>query len=162
VEGIFWIRGNPPAPLAIVMRPRGGGWLERELERMKRGGVETLVSLLEPDEADLLDLSEEERLAEAAGMEFLSFPIPDTHVPPDPAAFRKFAAGLAERLRSGEGIGVHCRGSIGRATVTAACALIHLGWKARAALEAVESARGCPVPDTREQEEWILGYEARP
>jgi len=95
-------------------------------------------------------------------MDFLSFPIPDHHVPPDPRAFRSFVAGLADRLRAGERLGVHCWGSIGRATVTAACALIELGWKPQAALAAVEAARGCQVPDTPEQEEWILRYEARP
>jgi len=57
---------------------------------------------------------------------------------------------------------VHCRGSIGRATVTAACTLIQLGRKPRAALAAIEAARGCAVPDTEEQRSWILSFEAKP
>ena len=77
--------------------------------------------------------------------------------PEDPLAM-----GLADRLRTGERIGVHCRGSIGRSTVTAACALIHLGWQPQAALEAIAAARGCAVPDTEEQRRWILSYEAKP
>ena len=64
------------------------------------------------------------------------------------------------RLRSGERIGIHCWGSIGRATVAAACTLIHLGWQSAAALAAVEAARGCPVPDTEEQQIWIMQYKA--
>jgi protein-tyrosine phosphatase len=59
-------------------------------------------------------------------------------------------------------MGVHCRGSIGRATVTAACTLIHLGWTPQAALSAIQAARGCAVPDTQEQEDWILRYKAKP
>ena len=62
---------------------------------------------------------------------------------------------------AGERIGVHCRGSIGRATVATACILIHLGWDAQTALAAIAHARGVPVPDTPEQECWILEYEAK-
>ena len=159
---IRWIEGKPPVTLGIVLRPRGGEWLEDELARIQRGGIQTLVSLLEDDEAGWLGLEQEPALAKQVGMDFVSFPIPDTQVPPDRAAFHQFAAGLASRLRHGEHIGVHCRGSIGRSTITAAAILIHMGWKANAALAAIEQARACPVPDTEEQRRWILAYEARP
>jgi protein-tyrosine phosphatase len=162
MDEIFWIKGNPLAPLAIVLCPRGGPGLHDELLTMKGGGIETLVSLLEEKEAGWLDLSEEGRVAEQIGLRFLSFPIPDTHTPPDTASFRSFVAGLADRLRAGERVGVHCRGSIGRATVTAACALIHLGWTPKVALAAIAAARGFAVPDTREQEKWILSYKVQP
>jgi protein-tyrosine phosphatase len=160
MEEIFWIKGNPPAPLAIVLCPLGDDRLEDELRRLKSCGIQTLVSLLEEDEAVLLALAEESILAKKIGLQFLSFPIPDTQVPPDTAAFRSFVAGLVTRLSAGERVGVHCRGSIGRATVIAACTLIHLGWQPRAALAAIASARGLAVPDTREQAEWILSYQA--
>jgi protein-tyrosine phosphatase len=158
---IFWIQGQSPPPLAIVLCPRGGWGLRSALRAYKRGGIETLVSLLGEKEAERLGLAEEERLATKAGMQFLSFPMPDHDIPPDEAACRTFAAGLAERLRAGERIGVHCLGSVGRSTMVASCALIELGWEPRAALDAVAIARCCPVPDTDEQEEWILGYKAR-
>jgi protein-tyrosine phosphatase len=162
VNGVFWINSHPSVSLAIVLCPSGSRSLHRELQSMQRGGVETLVSMLEVDEAHWLGLADEGRLAQQLGLEYLSHPIPDHHTPPDPHVFRAFVTGLAARLRAGERIGVHCWGSIGRATVTAACTLIHLGWKPAAALAAVESARGCPVPDTEEQERWILAYEAAP
>jgi protein-tyrosine phosphatase len=107
----------------------------------------------------MLGVDQEGPLARKIGLQFLSHPIPDGHIPPDTAAFRTFVRGLAARVRSGEHLGVHCRGSIGRSTVTAACTLIHLGWAPNAALDAIEAARGCPVPDTLEQEDWILRYE---
>ena len=162
MAGIFWIKGELPVSMAIVLCPSGGRALRGELLALQRGGVETLVSLLEEQEADWLDLAEEPQLAQQAGLRFLSYPIPDTHIPFDPEDFRKFVTGLADRLRTGERVGVHCRGSIGRATVTAACTLIHLGWSPNAALEAIEAARGLAVPDTREQEAWILNYKAKP
>jgi hypothetical protein len=46
--------------------------------------------------------------------------------------------------------------------VTAACALIHLGWDAKYALKAIQAARGCVVPETEEQLRWILKYKAQP
>jgi protein-tyrosine phosphatase len=168
MQDIFWIKsragGTPEETsphLAIVLRPRGDDWLGDELIRMKQGGIDTVVSLLEPDEAEVLGLAKGAPLAAQVGMKFLSFPIPDTHVPPDIAAFREFVSALADRARAGERIGFHCRGSIGRATVTAACTLVQLGWQAKSALAAIEVARGCPVPDTDEQSAWILRYEAR-
>jgi protein-tyrosine phosphatase len=157
---IFWIKGSPPAPLAVVLRPRGDDWLKDELLRMKQAGIQTLVSLLEEGEAALLGLAQEGLIAGQIGMQFVSFPIPDVHVPPNLNTFRKFAAGLASRLGAGVNVGVHCRGSIGRATVTAACTLIHLGWNPKTALKAIASARGLAVPDTQEQQDWILNYKA--
>jgi len=161
-QDVFWIQGEPPAKLAVVLRPRPEDWLEDDLRRYANGGIGLIVSLLEPNEAASLGLRHEETLAYQVGIEFLNYPIPDEHVPGDIAGFRTFVSGLAERLRAGRSIGVHCRGSIGRATVTAACTLIHLGWKPGAAIEAIRQARGCDVPDTAEQYRWIMNYEAEP
>ncbi len=162
MNDVFWIKGNPPAPLAIVLRPLGGDGLKDQLIHLKNAGIETLVSLLEEHEADFLALSEEAPAARDAGLHFLSFPIRDTRLPSDPVAFETFIKHLADRLRAGEHIGVHCRGSIGRSTVTAAAALIQLGWTPKAALAAIEAARGLAVPDTQEQENWILNYRPQP
>lgn len=130
------------------------------MAELKDGGIDTVVSLIEKREAEWLGLADERRVAEKAGLKFQSFPIQDGSVPKHVDDFQWFVNDLARRLRAGERIGVHCQGSIGRATVTAACTLIHLGWEPKAALRAVEDARGCPVPDTEEQERWILAYEA--
>lgn len=159
---IHWIEGNPAPGLAIVIRPQGDDHLEDELGRLRHGGIDTIVSLLEPFEADFLGLAEEEAAAGRVGLKFLSFPIRDGNVPRDVVRFRAFVRGIANDLATGERIGVHCRGSIGRATITAACALIHRGWKACDALEAIAEARGFAVPDTLDQEDWILAYKAEP
>ena len=149
-------------PLAIVLCPYGGSILQDELREIARSGVQTLVSLLEPDEADWLGLSEESALAGELGMHFLSYPIQDVHVPANESTFRTFVSALADRLRAGERIGIHCRGSIGRAPLTAACTLIHLGWNAKDALAVIEAARGYSIPDTKEQLRWVLSYKAQP
>lgn len=162
MDDVFWIEGDPPAGLAIVLCPRGDDRLLDDLLSFKQSGVDTLVSMLAPTEAVWLGLGEEGTFAEQAGMRFLSYPVLDVHVPANVEPFRAFVAGLTDRLRSGERIGIHCRGSIGRSTVAAACTLIHLGWKAKDALTAIRSARGCEVPDTSEQRRWIMNYKAEP
>lgn len=157
-DGLFWIEGAPG--LALVLRPRGDHWLEKEIALLKRSGVDTLVSMLEEEEAGWLGLRKEGLYAERAGITFVWFPIPDHHVPPDRKKFAAFVLGIVERLNAGERVAVHCQGTIGRATVTAACVLIEMGWSARVALSAIELARGCEVPDTEEQREWIMRYKA--
>jgi protein-tyrosine phosphatase len=161
MKDVFWIESDAQAALAIVLRPRGNDWLEDELLRMQRSGVETLVSMLEDDESDSLGLTEERRFAEQIGLNFLSYPIPDRTTPAEISSFRKFIVKIAHRIRAGERIGIHCRGSIGRASIAVACTLIQLGWEADTALSAIAKARGCPIPDTEEQRQWILRYEAR-
>ena len=176
VNGIYWIYGSAEVPLvpprsgfelrapttlAVVLCPRGGHSLKRELTHLKNAGIETVVSLLTDDQVEMLELDEEPALAMRLGMEFLHHPIPDHDLPQDEPRFRAFVGDLARRLREGERIGVHCWGSIGRAPLTAACALVHLGWSAEQALLAVELARGCPVPDTEDQQDWILNYRAQ-
>jgi protein-tyrosine phosphatase len=160
VKDVFWIEGDASTALAIVVRPRGNDWLEDELIRMRKGGVQTLVSMLEDEEAESLGLTEEKNVAEQLGLGFISFPIADRTTPTDVPCFREFIAGAAARLRADERIGIHCRGSIGRASIAAACMLIHLGWNRETALAAIEAARGCAIPDTEEQRAWILWYEA--
>jgi protein-tyrosine phosphatase len=162
VREIFWINGEAPPRLAIVLCPRGDNWLDGDLQRMRQGGIKTVVSLLDPDEAEWLGLKNEKGAAERAGLNFLSHPIQDAHVPANVPTFRQFITGIADRLRAGEAVGVHCRGSIGRATVTAACSLISLGWDPAKALAAIERARGTGVPDTPEQKTWILAFKAQP
>jgi protein-tyrosine phosphatase len=165
VQEIFWIQ-TPPSKtsvsLAIVLRPRGNDWLEDELRRIHNAGIGVLISMLEPWEADSLGLACESELAARLGLTFLSFPIADRSLPSNEGDFRLFATDIAHRLATGQKVGVHCRGSIGRATLATSTALIHLGWSPTRALREIESARGCLVPDTDEQRQWILDYKVAP
>ena len=162
MSDVFWIKGKIPASLGIVLCPLGFGELFGELLHTQEQRVQTLVSLLQPEEARFLGLAEEGTIANHIGLDFLSFPMADHKVPSDSDAVRAFVTELAQRLHAGERIGIHCRGSIGRATVIAACTLIHLGWSPKQALIAIQAARGYAVPDTQEQEDWIMRYETTP
>jgi protein-tyrosine phosphatase len=155
VNDVFWIADTG---LAIVLRPRGGNWLENDLQRIRMAGIQTIVSTIESAEARELGLAEEGPTVERLGMHFISYPLQDRSVPPHREAFTDFVLKLGRRLQSGEKIGVHCQGCIGRSTVVTASILIKLGWPAQRALDEIEKARGCSVPDTEEQRDWIIEF----
>jgi protein-tyrosine phosphatase len=156
MSSIYWIRYSGTSHVAIVPRPEEGDRLPDDLAALRRGGIDTLVSLLEPHEAEHLGLRDEQRHAESLGMRFVSYPIADTTTPADLRSFRALVEELAEEVREGRKIGVHCRGCIGRSTVLVARILGSLGVAPAKALPLIEEARGCPVPDTEEQRRWIL------
>jgi protein-tyrosine phosphatase len=159
MKDIYWIRHEKEPRLAIVSRPRGDDWLEEDLANLKRGGIEVLISLLTPEEALNLGLLAEGDLASQAGIEFISYPIPDRTTPAGMDGFRRLIARLVEAVQMGKRVGAHCRASIGRSSVTTAAVLIQLGVRPAEALAMIEEARGCPVPDTDEQLNWILNFE---
>jgi hypothetical protein len=157
---VFWIAEVKPSRASIVARPRGGDWLRDDLRLLRHAGLDILVSLLEPDEAVELGLAEESKLAGNLGMTFISHPIPDRALPTDLAGFRALVVRLAEAVRQGRSLGVHCRGCIGRSTVLLASVLAALDYPAAEVLLWIEDARGWPVPDTPEQRDWILSFAA--
>jgi protein-tyrosine phosphatase len=139
-------------------RPRGGDWLEDEIQSWRRSGVDVVVSLLTGEEQTELNLPDEEALCRANGIEFVSFPIVDRSVPSSAEAFSDQVAKLAARLADGKNIAVHCRQGIGRAALIAICILIWSGLEPTAAIERVGAARGCAVPETAEQRRWIADF----
>jgi protein-tyrosine phosphatase len=160
MKDAYWIGEPRETRLAIVPRPRGLDWLEEDLLRLRRAGVDVLVSMLTHEEELELGLEREAQVAERVGLGFCSYPIPDRSTPSDLAAFQHFVHDLSATTSAGEFIGVHCRGCIGRATILSAALLIQNGWSADRALIAIESARGCSVPDTPEQRSWIQNFHA--
>jgi predicted protein tyrosine phosphatase len=115
----------------------------------------TIASLLEPREEAELELTSERSVAEELGLRFLSFPIADRGVPPTVQEFHRFTARLADDVRDGRGVAVHCRAGIGRSGITAGAVLVALGYEPRDVFPMVSSARGVSVPDTEEQLQWF-------
>ena len=155
---LYWIEGPWRGRLAIMPRPRGGDWLEDEIQFWRRSGVDVVVSLLTCEEQTELNLPEEEALCRANGIEFVSFPIVDRSVPSSAEAFSEQVIRLADQLANGQNIAVHCRQGIGRAALVAICLLIVSGMEPAAAMERVGAARGCVVPETPEQRRWITDF----
>jgi protein-tyrosine phosphatase len=152
---IFWIRAASRGRLAVMPRPRGGDWLEDEILHLKQSGIGVLVSMLTPEEESLLELEDEAALARRHGLEFHSHPIPDRDVPGSAREMWALAGSLAEQFREGRQIAVHCRMGIGRSPLLLACILVRSGLRPEDAWEAIGDARGCVVPDTLEQRNWL-------
>lgn len=146
--------------LGTMAHPRGGAWLADEMSALADAGVGVLVSALTTDEYERLALDGESEAASAAGLEFVSFPIPDRGVPgpgPGPA---ELAARLAEHVRAGRFVVTHCFAGIGRATLLAGATLVTLGATPADALRLISHARGLRVPDNDEQQSWLYDFAA--
>ena len=155
---VRWIEGPWKGKLAIAARPRGGDWLEDEIEAWHRQGVTTIVSLLTPEEERELDLIEEPAVARSLGLGLLSLPIPDREVPASESEVTAMVVRLHEILTSGRSAVVHCRQGIGRAGLLASCMLVFEGKPPVEAIQAVSQARGVEVPETPGQRAWVLNY----
>ncbi|KTE30485.1 MULTISPECIES: protein-tyrosine phosphatase family protein [unclassified Sphingopyxis] len=156
LSDIYWIETSDDLRLAIMARPRSGEWLRDEVAHWRRSGVEIVISLLEREEVDDLDLGREKALCERNGIEFLSWPIPDRGLPESRAAFKRFANEVSTRRKP---VAIHCRAGIGRSAVLAAAMMIDAGQSADDALRAISAARGVQVPDTDEQRDWIRALD---
>jgi protein-tyrosine phosphatase len=152
---IYWIPSPWPGRLAVMPRPRGGDWLEDEIEAFRHMGVDVMVSALKESEEEQLELTRESEFCQAKGLEFVSFPIADGTVPSSEKAVGELVGLLGARLAAGKSVAIHCRAGIGRCTVLAACVLASSGMQSQAAFESIQQARGCQVPDKKEQAEWV-------
>ena len=152
---LFWIPGPWRGRLAVASRPRGGDWLEDEINGWRKAGLDVVVSLLEKDEAAQFELDHEGDVAESKGVRFISFPIPDRGVPASTREALSLFSTIAAALEEGKNVAVHCRQGIGRSGLVAAGALLTSGMGVDKVLEVVGSARGETVPETPEQLQWI-------
>lgn len=141
--------------LATMARPCGDAWLKEDMAQLAARGVTDVVSHLTEEEQYGLGLTEEADACAAAGIRFHSYPIEDRGLPERPE-FDFFIEGLVSILQRGGFVVIHCRGGIGRSSVTAAAVLVWLGMEPRIALAAIERARGFAIPDTDEQRDFIL------
>lgn len=159
---IYWIETPGPGRLAVMPRPRGGDRLEDEIRALKNDGVDILVSLLTPEEEDYLGLREEGATAKRHGIRFYSHPIWDRGIPEDDRATWALARELAGFHQAGNTITAHCRMGIGRSPLILASIMVHTGSLPEAAWTAIGAARGCQVPDTQEQRDWLHRLAPRP
>jgi protein-tyrosine phosphatase len=155
---IYWIAGVFRGRLAVLPRPRGGDWLEDEVKSLRQAGVDVLVCLLTSEEMAELDITEEADCCSANGIQFVSFPITDRGVPASGPEALSTVQRLASMLAEGRSVAIHCRQGVGRSALIAACLLASLGETPDAAFERIAQARGCPVPDTPEQREWVKRF----
>lgn len=155
---VYWVSASWPGRIGIVPRPRGGDWLDEEIQVWAEAGVGMVVSMLTPEEVDELDLGQEMSACERHGIKFRVVPVPDRGVPPSRQEFTRLVQQIEQNLQAGTSIAVHCRQGIGRSAVVVAAVLAYAGEDVDAAFARVTKARGRPVPDTEEQRQWLRKY----
>lgn len=155
---LHWVRDIEPHRLALMARPRGGDWLEEEVQPWRAAGVAMVVSLLETHEIRELELAKEPALCKAAGIGFESSPIPDRGTPPSIADISALARRVVSSLHAREAVAIHCRAGIGRTGLVSACVLHHLGVPFDKIFIVLSRARGLAVPDTPAQIEWVRRF----
>ena len=133
--------------------------LQRDLKQLRDLGVDSIVSLLETTEAERLGVGDEALLCSRLGINFQQFPIRDHKTPTDTLAFRELIDELEKELRAGNHVTVHCLAGIGRTGLVAGALLIQDGLSAAAATDLLSDARGCVVPQTHEQSNYLIDYE---
>ncbi|WP_172670816.1 dual specificity protein phosphatase family protein [Labrenzia sp. DG1229] len=134
-----------------------GEWLDDDLKKLKLIGIDHIVSMLTPEEADSLSLANEGEVCERNGINFTNVSVVDRDIP-ETAAAKELALSIIADLHAGSSVVVHCRAGIGRSGLVACCVLIGLGILAEDALAKVSAARGVLVPDTEEQRKFILAF----
>jgi protein-tyrosine phosphatase len=157
---LYWVDGPWLGKLAMAARPRGGEWLEDEISDWQRQGVNTVLSLLTPEEQQELNLVNEAAQAKAHRMAFLAFPIRDRQVPDSENSLTRVLEQVDRELSPGRNVIVHCRQGIGRVGLVVACLLLTKGLNTEMALSRLAAARGVPLPETPEQRRWIDHYAA--
>lgn len=157
---LFWIDGPWLGRLALAARPRGGDWLQDEIEGWRNAGVSTILSLLTPEEEESLELADEAEVAKAHKITFISFPVEDRRVPVSPTELSKALERIEADLQSGKDVVIHCRQGVGRSGLAGTCLLINAGVSAPSAIDLITRSRGVHVPETQEQRDWIDFYAA--
>jgi protein-tyrosine phosphatase len=151
IAKIYWTNEKFPGRIALVPRPRGGDWLEDEASAWKNAGLDAIVSMLERDEVESFGLKREAEFCRLNGIEFFSFPIVDRSIPTLDDKFFSLLEKLKTMLLQEKSVGIHCRQSIGRASLLAAFLMMSFGIKPKEAFRQLSLARGLQVPETEEQ-----------
>ncbi len=144
-----------------------GGWRwERDLARDVRElqeafETDVLISVMEEQEYRYYGVPDLYEKDEIEGVLILRFAIRDMGIPKEAESerYRSFVEDVADRLRTGKNVVVHCRGGLGRTGTVAACVLVALGrHSADEAIGAVRGARRGTI-QTDEQEDFVRRFE---
>ena len=154
---IFWVESSVPGRVAVVSRPRSVA----HFARMKARGIDVLVSMMEPKEAEELGLGDEAGHCARAGIEFLSVPITDHGIPDSFETIERAVAALSSHLAAGRGVAAHCYAGLGRSPLMVASLLIHHGYSDADAIALVSEARGYDVPEMDDQHVWLSDFAMR-
>lgn len=156
---LYTVAHPGPGIVSTMSHPAGGAFLEGKVSELRRLGVDVLVSAQTDSERVECDLVDQERVVTAGGLQYVCFPIEDRSVP-DVAAAVAALEPLHALYRAGAHVVFHCWAGIGRSSLLAGLLLGMVGVEPEEAWRLISAARGFPVPDTGEQEEWLRAWWA--
>jgi protein-tyrosine phosphatase len=142
-----------------MAHPPGGELLEPCVRGLRRLGVDVLVSAQTDPERVECELEGQAAAVAAAGMKFVCVPIEDRTAPLGLEVVEPVAE-LYALYRAGAHVVFHCWAGIGRSSLLAALLLAMDGVEPDSAWAMISAARGFPVPDTGEQEQWLADWWA--
>lgn len=129
--------------------------------RYRSGDWDTVVCLTERHEIEAHYPDYVRWLSNAASdpasVRALWWPIPDLHAPPVDE-MRELATEVADRLRVGERVLLHCAAGKGRAGTTVVCVLLELGASPDEAVQVVGRCRPGAGPEAGAQRELVRRY----
>ena len=137
----------PDTSLSFGPAPRSA----QDLDELGGAGIQVVVTLLTGDEIREI-FPELASQWQSRGGTWMHYPIEDRGLPRG-----DFAAFLGQ-ISSESPVFVHCRAGIGRSSLAVGALLALRQRGTRAIWERIEEARGCPVPDTEEQRDWLLNF----
>lgn len=133
--------------------------LHNHIKYLKMQGVTKVLSLLEPNEAESLQLGDEAYYCDIEGLEFENFPIQDHNIT-DIERLKPVATRLLNEIKEGKHLVVHCFAGIGRTGIVTSAILIENGMSAADAMSLITEKRQFKVPETEEQVQFVKDYAA--
>lgn len=122
--------------------------------------VDILISLIEQKEFETLGISDLEAECSKRSLDVIRYPIKDYNVPADVKSYIALIDKIVENLEQDKKVVIHCKGGLGRAGMTAACAIVAAtkgSIRGAQAIEIVRAARHKAV-ETLEQEKFVQTF----
>src|SRR5215472_504411 len=133
--------------------------LRTDLAQLRSQGATRLLCLLTDSELHWAGVPELGPRAQAAGLTYRRFPVPDQGTP-EIADAQELVHWCREATERGEAVVVACMGGLGRSGTIVACFLVTAGMSPDAAIAAVRTARGPRALETVAQEEFAVTFAA--
>lgn len=144
--------------LAVSQRPQGWDALEGDVIGWRDAGVDAVVSMMQPDEAEEFGLSAQELFCREHGVEMIRCPVSDHGIPEDREAVMAAVDRALALLSAGRSVAAHCFAGIGRSPLFVAAVLVRHGLEADVAWERINAARGLQLPETDAQWQWVAEF----
>lgn len=153
-----------PGKLVLNSMPGRYEALEQMWKQIETEGVQLIVSLAPPEEIRSKSPAYGRALeSKTVPCAVESFPITDRGVPEDRTGFWSLASTVAQKLRAGSRVLIHCGAGIGRTGTLAICVLLALGEPQAGATRAVSAAGSHPETDAqRDLVSWCAAQRPGP